>query len=57
MAKAPIPETIAAALSVPERVLLFCLASGTDWLKAGVSPVTVQHMLVRNLVGATKRDS
>jgi hypothetical protein len=24
-------ESIAAALTVPERVLLFCLASGTDW--------------------------
>jgi hypothetical protein len=50
MAKAPTPDTIAAGLSVPERVLLFCLASDTDWLKASVSPVTVRHMLVRNLV-------
>jgi hypothetical protein len=25
------PETIAAELTVPERMLLFCLASGTDW--------------------------
>jgi hypothetical protein len=24
------PDTIAAGLSVPERVLLFCVASGTD---------------------------
>jgi hypothetical protein len=37
MAKAPITETIAAELTVPERVLLFCLASGTDWAKAGVT--------------------
>jgi hypothetical protein len=35
--KAPTTDTIAAGLSVPGRVLLlFCLASGTDWLKAGV---------------------
>jgi hypothetical protein len=37
-------------ISVPERVLLFCLASDTDWAKAGVPPITVQHLLVRNLV-------
>jgi hypothetical protein len=50
MAKAPTTDTIAAALTVPERVLLFCLASDTDWAKAGVPPITVQHLLVRNLV-------
>jgi hypothetical protein len=37
--KTPIPDTIAAALVVPERVLLFCLASDTDWTKAGVPPI------------------
>jgi len=31
------PETIAAGLTVPERVLLFCVASGRDWRKAGVT--------------------
>jgi hypothetical protein len=50
MPKAPTTDTIAAGLSVPERVLLFCLASGTDWLKAGVPTITVQHLVVRNLV-------
>jgi hypothetical protein len=35
---------------VPERVLLFCLASSSDWLQAGVPTVTVLHLLVRNLV-------
>jgi hypothetical protein len=54
MAKTPTPDTIAAELSVPERVMLFCLASGTDWLKASVSPVTVRHMLVRNLIERDK---
>jgi hypothetical protein len=34
MAKAPTTETIAAELTVPERVLLFC---HTNWVKAGVS--------------------
>jgi hypothetical protein len=28
-------DTIAAELSVPERVLVFCLASDTDSVKAG----------------------
>jgi hypothetical protein len=36
------PETVAAELTVPERVLLFCLASGTDWVKAGVTHATAQ---------------
>jgi signal transduction histidine kinase len=37
MAKAHTTETIAAELTVPERVLLLCLASGTDWMNAGVA--------------------
>jgi hypothetical protein len=50
MAKAPTTEAIAPELIVPERVLLFCLASDTNWVKAGVSHSTAQHLLVRNLV-------
>jgi hypothetical protein len=50
MTKAPTTETIAAELTVPERVLLFCLASGTDWVKAGVPHSTAQHLFVRNLM-------
>jgi regulation of enolase protein 1 (concanavalin A-like superfamily) len=49
MAKPPITETIAAELTVLERVLLFCLASDTNWVKAGVTHSTAQQ-LVRNLV-------
>jgi hypothetical protein len=48
MAKPPTTETIAAELTVPERVLLFCLASDTNWVKAGVTHSTA--LLVRNLV-------
>ena len=48
--KTPKPETIAAQLTVPERVLLFCVASGTDWAKAGVTHAVAQHLLIRNLV-------
>jgi hypothetical protein len=51
MAKPPNTDAIATELTVPERVLLFCLASGTDWVKAGVTHSTAQHLIVRNLVG------
>jgi hypothetical protein len=43
-------EKIAAGLTVPERVLLFCLASGTDWQRAGVTHAAAQHMMIRGLV-------
>jgi hypothetical protein len=51
------PEAIAASLSAPERVLLFCLASGTEWVRVGITTATVQHIVVRGLVdrGATGR--
>ena len=38
------------ALGVQERVLLFCLGSGTDWKQAGVTLKTVAHLLVKFLV-------
>jgi hypothetical protein len=41
---------IAADLSTPERILLFCLASGTEWAEAGVTGATVTAMVVRGLV-------
>jgi hypothetical protein len=33
------------ALGVQERILLFCLASGTDWKQAGVTFKTVVDMV------------
>jgi hypothetical protein len=36
-------------LAMPERVP-FCLASGTDWQKAGVAHATAQQMMIRGLV-------
>ena len=44
------PESIAASLAGSERMLLFCLASRTDWHKAGVRPATAQAMLIRGLI-------
>ena len=43
------PENVAAGLSVPERLLLFCIASHTDWQKAGPG-TTVTAMMVRGLI-------
>ena len=39
-----------ADLSTPERVLLFCVASGTEWERAGVTGSTVTAMIVRGLL-------
>ena len=43
-------KTIAAGLTVPERVLLFCLASGTDWQAANITHATAHHMMIKGLV-------
>jgi hypothetical protein len=36
MARSSAMPQIAAELSVRERVMLFCIASDTDWAKAGI---------------------
>jgi hypothetical protein len=38
------------ALTIPERLLLFCVASGTDWEHAGIMGVTVTAMVVRSMI-------
>jgi hypothetical protein len=40
---------IATELSVPERILLFCVASGTEWKKA-VTASTIARLSVRGLI-------
>jgi hypothetical protein len=35
----------APALSISERVLLFCVASDTDWEHAGITGMTVAAMI------------
>jgi hypothetical protein len=45
----PVDEVVA-ALAVRERVLLFCIASATDWLLARITEETVIAMLVKGLV-------
>jgi len=41
---------MAARLSLQERLFLFCLASGTDWQRAGVNVGAATQLVVRNLV-------
>jgi hypothetical protein len=43
-------ETIAAGLTVPERVLLFCVASSTSWQKAGVTGETLTTIGEKGLI-------
>jgi hypothetical protein len=54
-------EHIAANLSVPERVPLFCVASNTDWVKAGVTPANAQamvsHLIECNYTGSYRPTS
>jgi hypothetical protein len=50
MPKPPTADMIAEGLTVPERVLLFRIASATDWQKAGVTHATAQQMMIRGLI-------
>jgi hypothetical protein len=54
----PTAASIAADLTVPERILLFCLATDTDWQEASITHAMAQQMMVRGLVerdrGATR---
>jgi hypothetical protein len=49
MVKPAAPESITAGLTATERVLLFCIATETDWQKV-VAVGTAQHMLIRGLI-------
>ena len=48
MAKRPTPDIT--ALTVRERMLLFCIGSETDWQRAGVTGETVTNMIVKGLI-------
>jgi len=47
----PKPESVAAQLTIEERLLLFCIAGGTDWTRAGISGATARNMIVKDLLG------
>jgi hypothetical protein len=52
----PTPAALAAKLSIPQRVLFFCIASNTDWRKARITSPTVQLSIVQNLVELVEQD-
>lgn len=44
------PKNIIAALGMPERLLLFCVVSDTDWQKTGVPGGIVTAMIAKGLL-------
>jgi hypothetical protein len=44
------PEITAARLLARERVLLFCIATNTDWTEAGVTEAVLQVAMVIDLI-------
>ena len=50
MPKLPPQDPTASDLTARDRILLFCIASGTDWQRAGVTGETVTALLVRGLL-------
>ena len=51
MAKLSMPTEAAAALRVSERMLLFCVASNTDWKHPAIPGEIVPTMVVKGLIG------
>jgi hypothetical protein len=51
--KTKMPSDAAADLTVRERLILFCAASGTDWVRARLSAAAVTYVVVKGLI---KRD-
>jgi hypothetical protein len=49
----PNPDSLATqaqTLSIPARLLLFCVASRTEWERAGITRATVTTMVIRGLI-------
>jgi hypothetical protein len=49
------PAAIAAQLDVEERLMLFCVASGTDWTRAGIRGAVARNMIVKNLLAHERK--
>jgi hypothetical protein len=43
-------KNITAGLSVPESLLLFCIASSTSWQEAGITGETLTTMELKGLI-------
>jgi hypothetical protein len=50
MAKLKMPADAAKALTVPERLLLLCAASGIDFKNAKIAERTVTEVVVKGLI-------
>jgi hypothetical protein len=50
MAKLTTPAETAASLRVSERMLLFCVASNTDWKHTAIPGEIVTTMVVKGLI-------
>jgi hypothetical protein len=50
MAKLTTPAETAAALGVSERMLLFCVASNTDWKHTAIPGEIATTMVVKGLI-------
>ena len=50
MPSMPTPDSIATSLTVSERLLLFCVATDTDWAAAGITGATARTMQVKSLI-------
>ena len=48
MAKLPTPGSV--VLTARERTLLFCVGSGTDWQRVGITGETVTALIVTGLI-------
>ena len=44
------PQIQANTLRIPERFLLFCIASKTEWERAGITGATVTAMMIKGLI-------
>ena len=44
------PAAQAQALSIPARLLLFCVASRTAWERAGITRATITTLVIRGLI-------
>jgi hypothetical protein len=50
MAKMSMPAEAAVALRVSERMLLFCVASNTDWKHPAIPAEIVTTMVIKGLI-------
>ena len=53
----PTPEEIAEQLSVEERIFLFCVASGTDWTRVGLTGATSRTLVIKDLLGHERKSA